>query len=140
MRVFVPDASVLLKWVLPSEGEASSAIALQIRDAYLRKQIELVLPSLWIYEVGNTLSRKFPEQAGLLLKAFLDFELEEFPTSEEWVKKALYLTQRYQVTFYDASYHALALLLKGRFVTADEKYVRKAGKAGALVALEDWSL
>ncbi len=49
------------------------------------------------------------------------------------------LTRRYEVTFYDASYHALAIVTGGRFVTADEKHLTKAGDAGYLIYLRDWT-
>ncbi len=43
------------------------------------------------------------------------------------------------MTFHDAAYHALAVVERGIFVTADIKYVRKAEQAGAVVPLQDWS-
>ena len=44
------------------------------------------------------------------------------------------------MTFYDAVYHAVALLLKGVLVTADEAYFRKARKKGRVVMLRDWRI
>jgi predicted nucleic acid-binding protein len=45
-----------------------------------------------------------------------------------------------RVTFYDAVYHAVALLRKGVLVTADEAYFRKAGNKGRVVLLRDWDV
>jgi predicted nucleic acid-binding protein len=45
-----------------------------------------------------------------------------------------------RVTFYDGVYHAVALLLKGVLVTADEAYFRKAGNKGRVVLLRDWGV
>ena len=42
------------------------------------------------------------------------------------------------MTFYDAAYHALALVEHGTFVTADGKYFTKAKKAGAIALLSDF--
>ena len=42
------------------------------------------------------------------------------------------------VTYYDAACHALAIVNRGVFVTADERYVRRAAEAGFLKRLEDW--
>jgi predicted nucleic acid-binding protein len=52
---------------------------------------------------------------------------------------ALALTKRYGVTFYDAAYHAIAIIHDGQFVTADQRYVSRASQAGAVVRLHDWS-
>ena len=52
--------------------------------------------------------------------------------------RALALTQRYGVTFYDAAYHAHAIVERGVFVTADERYVERASEAGAVTRLSEW--
>ena len=48
------------------------------------------------------------------------------------------LTGRYGVSFYDAAYHATALVNGGVFVTADERYARVAAPHGAVVTLGEW--
>ena len=74
------------------------------------------------------------------LRLLIAFGLEESIPDDRWLAQAIELTQRYGVTFYDAAYHALALVEKGVFVTADQKYVRRAGKAGRVVTLKEWSV
>lgn len=61
--VVVPDASVILKWVLPSTDESEIESAIALRDAIVAGDVRAIVPTLWIYEVGNTLSRRFPERA-----------------------------------------------------------------------------
>jgi predicted nucleic acid-binding protein len=140
MKTVVPDASVILKWVLPDpEGEWDMANALALRDAVMQGRIIAKVPSLWLCEAGNTLTRRFGKHARVALEALMAFGLDESAASERWLDQVLQLTQHYQVTFYDAAYHALALTEKGVFVTADETYLRKAGKAGAVMALREWS-
>ncbi len=75
--IVTPDASVLLKWVLPGDDEPDGDAALSLRDQALASAVELVVPQLWIYEVGNTLARRFPDQAGELLASLADFGLAE---------------------------------------------------------------
>ena len=141
MRVVVPDASVILKWVLPDPaGEDDLEAALRLRDAATSRKIRLRVPSLWLYEAGNTLARRFPKRAAETLRLLVAFNLEESIPDNRWLAQAIELTQRYGVTFYDAAYHALALVEKGVFVTADQKYVRRAGKAGRVVTLKEWSV
>ena len=138
--VVVPDASVILKWVLPSSADESDVVpALALRDAVVAGEIRALAPELWIYEVGNTLARRFPDRAERLIDGLLRFDLPSAPRSRGWLAHALALTQRYGVTFYDAAYHAHAIMEEGTFVTADERYVAKAERAGFVARLSDWA-
>lgn len=136
--IVVPDASVILKWALPSDEEPDADKALILRNAIRDDLVQAVVPSLWIYEVGNTIARRFPEEAGLWLAALLKFGLEEAPTSSRWLAQTLELIQLYAVTFYDAAYHATALVQGGVFVTADTRYVGRASPHGAIMSLHEW--
>ena len=139
MKVVVPDASVILIWVLPDpSGEEGLDAALRLRDAVISEKVYVKVPSLWLYEVGNTLTRRFPRQAADALQLLIAFGLEESVPDDRWLSRAVGLTHDHGVTFYDAAYHALALVEKGIFVTADQKYIRKAGKAGRVISLADW--
>ena len=134
----VPDASVLLKWVLPSDEEPDADKALLLRTAIQEETVHALLPALWLYEVGNTISRRFPMHASSWLSALMKFGLEEASPSQLWVAKILELSQRYEVSFYDAAYHALALIHNGVFVTADTRYVNRVKDAGSIMALAEW--
>ena len=136
--IVTPDASVLLKWVLPGDDEQHGDAALSLRDEALAGAVELVVPQLWIYEVGNTLARRFPDQAGELLASLVDFGLTEARLDARWRTQTLALAVTYKVAFYDAAYHAVALALGGVFVTADERYVRRAASAGNVSSLQVW--
>lgn len=138
MVLIVPDASVLLKWVLPSEDEPDGDKALLLRAAIQDEAVQALLPALWLYEVGNTIARRFPTHASGWLSALMKFRLEEASPSEAWLTKVLELTRRYEVSFYDAAYHALALIHKGLFVTADSRYVNRVKEPGSVIALRDW--
>lgn len=139
MRLIVPDASVLLKWVLRTGDEQDINQALNIRDAAVRGELLLKVPSLWLYEIGNTLSRRFPKQCNEALGAFLSFGLEEAVWSDVWLEQCLLLIQRYKITFYDAAYHGLALSEGGTFVTADSNYAQRTRGAGGVLALDEWT-
>jgi predicted nucleic acid-binding protein len=134
----VPDASVLLKWVLPSDDEPDADKALLLRTAIRDEAVHALLPALWLYEVGNTIARRFPMHASSWLSALMKFGLEEAWPSQPWLAKTLELTRRYEVSFYDAVYHALALIHKGVFVTADKRYVNRVTDAGSVIALSEW--
>jgi predicted nucleic acid-binding protein len=68
----------------------------------------------------------------------MKFGLEEASPSEPWLAKILELTRRYEVSFYDAAYQALALIHKGLFVTADSRYVNRVKESGSVIALSEW--
>ena len=59
MHVVVPDASVILKWALPSCDEPNADRALLLRNAIRDDLVRAVVPSLWLYEVGYTVARIF---------------------------------------------------------------------------------
>lgn len=134
----VPDTSVILKWVLPAENEANSVQALRLRDALVDETVRLLVPTLWIFEAGNIIARQLPQTAERRLDALLKLGLEEAAPTTAWVKKTLELAARYDVTFYDAAYHSLAIIHGGELVTADERYLARASSAGGVVALADW--
>ncbi len=139
MTVVVPDASVILKWALPSDAEPAADRALQLRNAIRDDVVRAVVPGLWLFEVGNTVARRFPQHARAWLSALVKFGLEEQAVSPQWLRQVVELTERYPVSFYDAAYHATALVHRGVFVTADERYVAHASPHGAVVALQEWS-
>jgi predicted nucleic acid-binding protein len=134
----VPDASVLLKWVLPSDEEPDADKALLLRAAIFDEAVHALLPKLWLFEVGNTIARRFPTHASAWLSALMKFGIEEAPPSQPWLAKTVELTRRYEVSFYDAAYHALAFIHKGSFVTADSRYVNRVTEAGSVIALSEW--
>ncbi len=136
--IVTPDASVLLKWVLPGDDEQDTDAALALRDEAVGGTLELVVPQLWIYEVGNTLARRFPDDADELLASLVDFGLTEARLDTDWRTRAVALSATYGVAFCDAAYHAVALGLDGVFVTADERYVRRASGAGGISTLRGW--
>lgn len=129
---------MLLKWVLNSPEEADSRQALALRTAWLEGQCQLWLPSVWAYEVGNILGLKAPHQAKALLSLLFALEIEEIP-ARQTADRALELMGRHGVTFYDAVYHAAALLRDGRLVTADAGYLARTASTGHAVLLRDWA-
>lgn len=136
--IWVVDASVLLKWLLPSEQEDDLEQAFMLRDGLVAGEIDVVVPALWRFEVGNTLCRLMPDHAEELLTLCADLGLRE-AEAEGWVRETIRLATQYPVTFYDASYHAVARILSGTLVTADRRYVDKVVSEGHIVCLKEWT-
>lgn len=93
MKLVIPDVSVLLKWVLPSNSEPDGEAALCLRDAAVAGEVLLLVPDLWLYEVGNILTRRFPAQSLQMLEVLIDFGLPAGVMGNIWRKEAVRLVQ-----------------------------------------------
>jgi hypothetical protein len=110
-------------------------------SSLLGEQVELRLPSLWRYEVGNILGMRRPGVAKEAMEALLAYRFEEEHLHAEYCLDVLrFVTATKGVSFYDAAYHVLALRTKGLYVTADKRYIGLAGRRGRVVLLSDWTL
>lgn len=137
-RIVVPDASVILKWALPPAQEKDADRAAELLDAWLAERLQLLLPPLWVYEVGNVLALKAPELADELLTVLVGYDIEEVGPTPQVRRAAFRLMESCRTTFCDAVYHAVALERGGQLVTADDAYVRKAAKEGSVLRLRDF--
>lgn len=137
--VVVPDASVILKWVLQREGEADSHQALALLDACLTSRVDARLPTLWRYEVGNILGLKQPDLAGEAMETLLAYRFAEATLDRDYCLDVLHFMRGAKgISFYDAAYHVLAIREKGVFVTADRAYAKTIGRRRDLALLVDW--
>jgi predicted nucleic acid-binding protein len=135
-RLLVPDASVILKWVLKTD-EADAEKALSLLSSWVAGEVEILLPSLWVYEVGNIVGRKNLQRSGEIMTLLLGYRFPEAKTDAPLVAATLEIMRTCNVTFYDAAYHAVAMSAGGSFVTADEVYFRKGEGLGHVVLLGD---
>ncbi|MCK4295888.1 MAG: type II toxin-antitoxin system VapC family toxin [Candidatus Marinimicrobia bacterium] len=121
----VLDASVVLKWfVLESDSDKAESL----RSQYYLGQRELVVPDLILYEIPNAL--KFhPDFSSTEIKQVIqtlfDIDMEIITPTQMLINKAIDIASENNVTFYDATYFALAKDLKMDFITADEKFYNK---------------
>lgn len=129
MELIVPDAFVILKWVLRND-EPSREKSLLILYGWLEGKYEIILPSLWFFEVGNIISRREPKLALDIMKRLMEYKFTEIKLTESVVNLILELVRGKGVTFYDASYHATAIQKKGRFITADRDYFDRVKDSG----------
>lgn len=137
--IIVPDASVILKWVLEKESEPDQAQSRRLQDAVLADRVDMKLPALWRYEVGNVLGLKQPTLAMELMSALLAYDFEEVPLEAEYAFAALeHMREMKGVTFYDSAYHVLAMRMKGLYLTADAAYVKRAKRKGHIALLSEW--
>ena len=70
--IVTPDPSVLLKWFLPRNDEQDTDAVRALRDGAVAGTLDQVVSQLGVYQVGNTLARRFPDDAGELLASLSD--------------------------------------------------------------------
>jgi len=137
MKLVVPDASVLLKWVL-SDDEPEQEKALLIQNQWLEGRLRIVLPPLWLFEVANVLGLKRPESADPIMQSLIDYEFEQCEMSHPLCQRTFQIMKECKTSFYDTVYHALAIQESGTFVTADENYFRKTKEKKFIQLLAGW--
>lgn len=138
MQRVVPDASVILKWVLPAERESHVTQALALLDAFARDEVMFLVPPLWLYEVGNTVARQLPGKADDVMGDLLALQMDEPPSDVDLVAEAIRLVASYGVTFYDAAYHALAITQDAVLISADDRYLRAVAPESHAMTLAAW--
>lgn len=119
----VVDTSVLIKWFKTS-GEELGEEAQQLLAEVERRPVEVHVPALLLYEVGNILLLKTRLGLGALDRAIERLEALPFvvaPPATPLLQRAVRLGREFSLTFYDASFLALAVELDCPFVTADQR-------------------
>jgi len=138
----VIDSCVFNKLFL-QEPDREQAIAL-INEVTKRKY-QVLAPSLFLYEVLTTASTSnFPtEQAFELICQYQKANLELIDLDQLCILKAIEICETGHQksgfpSFYDASYHALAIVNDCTFITADNRHVSKTLQLGHIVLLQNW--
>jgi len=131
MKTYVLDASVILTFLLGEKATVKEKFPKILRQAQKGK-VKLYSSYLLPLEIGNGL--RYTIKDGILaeevLKKFLRLPIDFFVLSSLHYKKILQLSYLLKTSFYDTSYHFLAKILKGVFLTCDTKYYKKAKKLG----------
>lgn len=126
--MLVVDASVAVKFVAP---EPDSALA----ETLITAPDPLVAPDWMLVEVAHALRRKQVEEglgraeAAAGLATIADF-FDDLPASRDLIAGAYQLSVRLEHAVYDCVYLELALREHSVLVTADNKFVNAARRAG----------
>ncbi len=116
----VVDASVVLKW-FHAAGEGAVAPARAIVEAFARRQIDLVVLDLTIYEIGDVLVRSVgagPKAIAAVLDALTEICQPVTLSGPERTTAARLASER-GLTFHAAAYAAVAQERGGRLATVD---------------------
>jgi len=137
MKQYVVDASVILKWVLGDEREEDQERAFKLLQEWVHGQAEVSAPHLWQYEVGNFLGREVPEEAEIKMELLLNLHIRNVELNDSIYEKCFAWMRDYKITFYDASYLAVAHEIGADLVTADAKFAAKMEHKGHVCLLRD---
>ena len=123
--IVVPDSNIFIAQVIPLEYTEAAEHKL---NQWLESGAELVVPSLWSYEIVSALRKAMT--VGLLtqdqveqgLDFIFSFQVRDVPPSTKLHQSALHWAiQLQQTVAYDAAFLALAESLEADFWTADKR-------------------
>jgi len=123
----VVDTSVLIKWIKTKDEELVNE-ARRLLTEIERRPLEVHVPALLLYEVGNILLLKTDLESAGLNDAISNLETLPFtvaPPATPLLRRAARLGKKFNLTFYDASFLALAVELDCPFVTADRPFFNR---------------
>ncbi len=119
----VLDSSVIAKWFFK---EAQREDAINLRKQHKNGEIIINAPKLLLFELGNIFLNK-----KVFAEKFFNESIEtlfsiniNFAEAKETLGSTLNHASKYNISFYDATYVALAKSLKCDFITADKKLVK----------------
>jgi predicted nucleic acid-binding protein len=133
----VLDASVTLSWLLGDARPADRKYAAGALATLVDSRIAAHVPTTWALEVANVLAKSEARkviteaQSGAFLEMLSALSLRaDDATFETALSETLYLSRRYGISSYDASYLELALRLAAPLATLDQDLAKAARKAG----------
>lgn len=117
----IVDASVILKAFLKEEWNDRIEMLLNMS---MRHELTLLSTPLIVFEFLNIISRKSTiDEAMLAYAKFKKFNISIIEPDDKFICHAVSeVCADHKLSYYDASYHALAKDFDAVFLTADKKY------------------
>jgi len=142
MNNVVLDSCVFSKLFLQ---EPDHQEAVELITELSQRNITVLVPSLFLYEVLSIAAASpFPvKNAYALITQYQSANLNIVELDEKTILKTIDICAHGHKksgfpSFYDASYHALAISNECQFITADKKHIAKAKTFGNVTLLQDW--
>lgn len=127
MKKLVIDSSVIIKWI-HKEDERCLDQAAKILEDVKNGIVTLLAPELAKYEVGNALllgKKLSTDQAKIPLAAFYLLPIQFAVQSEQSASQTYKIAQEAKITYYDASFMALAYQENAILITDNPKHQGK---------------
>jgi predicted nucleic acid-binding protein len=126
LTTLVLDASVAVKWAIPTAQEPLTQEALRLFDRYLSGEFDFMVPDIFWAEVGNVLwkgvrQRRWHQQKAEAVIANLSRQDFQTVPSKIFLPEAFDIALAYGVSLYDCLYAALAKDSRADLITADER-------------------
>lgn len=125
--------------------EADCQQAIDLISMITEKEVSVMVPHLFLYEVLAIaqLNGYSSVNAYELIKEFQETQLQCVELDKACIAKAFEIcasghSKSGFPSFYDACYHALAMINDCYFITADKRHFSKALQLGNIVLLSDW--
>jgi predicted nucleic acid-binding protein len=126
LNALVLDASVAIKWAMPSAREPLTDESLRLLKRYVDSELEFIVPDVFWAEIGNVLwkgarQRRWRQDEAEAVAA--DMKARDFATvsSAALLPEALRIAFAYDRAVDDCLYVALAVQSKTDLITADER-------------------
>lgn len=134
MKIIVVDASVVAAYLLDHDADIEQKVRTLFHEERKHK-IHLLSTGLLSLEVANALRFRLRDQAlaNETFEKFQQLPIDIVPLTAVQISKSLRVAYECGTTVYDASYHVLALVRNGEYLTADGEYYRKAKHLGKIV-------
>lgn len=126
MKPIVVDSSVSVKWINQIDEKFLEQADELLADAQAGS-VNLIAPELSKYEIGNTLLKKRLDLPKALesLGTIYQLPVTFVPETEELANQTYQIAQEGSITYYDASFVALAKREKATLVTDNPKHQAK---------------
>ena len=120
----VVDSSVIAKWYLIDEEQIEEA--LKLRQLHIENKATISAPEFLLLEIGNIFVTRKLEQKDFdeNIDGLLDVQIKFTSPDSSILKNTFRYARLFHLSFYDATYIALAKSLKCDFITADKKLVK----------------
>ena len=139
MNLYVLDASVIVKWLLPENpNEHNVSEALALLSALQNGTITVQQPCHWLAEIAAVGVRLKPDTIADDIADLQELGIVSVTEIQPLWDIACSLSIRLNHHLFDTLYHAVALHSGALLITADEQYFRKAKDIGNITLLADY--
>jgi predicted nucleic acid-binding protein len=137
----VLDASVGVKW-FSDKGEKNIAQALAIKNGHLLRQLNIIVPDIFYYEVLNAIVKKAFIPLNIVrsaTSALFDLGLNTYHMDNHLFLQCIEIARQNNVTVYDSSYIAIAKAMNCPLVTANPKHQSQELDC-QIITIEKWQI
>lgn len=137
-KIVVVDTSVIVKW-LNRDNERLLEQADKVFQDGESGKIEIFAPELSKYEAGNSLLYKKLDvlMVKVAIEAIFRIPMAFVPLDEQLAKSALEIAVEEKITYYDATFMALAKKFDAVLITDNIKH-QKSASGVKVIALKDY--